>query len=353
LYTSPHLKDFRERIKINGGMISEKDVTDFVLNHRNIIEKVKPSFFEMTVAMAFNYFAECEVDVAVIEVGLGGRLDSTNIINPVLSLITNIGHDHMDLLGDSIEKIAVEKAGIIKSNTPVVISETQSETENIFSLKAKETNSLICFADQEYECELGDYDKKENIRTYRMNRISANHLSTGTTPLTGDYQIKNLQAVFAAFDMLKGVVDVGEDLIVQGLRNVVANTSLSGRWQVLSSSPLTICDTGHNKEGLEYVLGQLRRIPKTSLHMVIGFVSDKDLASVLPLFPSDAIYYFTKADVQRALNEEILKSEAAAFGLKGESFPDVKSALEAARKNSRQTDLIFIGGSTFVVGEVV
>jgi dihydrofolate synthase/folylpolyglutamate synthase len=259
----------------------------------------------------------------------------------------------MDLLGDSIEKIAVEKAGIIKSITPVVISETQIETENIFSAKAKEMNSLICFADREYECEFGEYSGKEKIRSFRMNRISANHLSTGTIPLPGDYQIKNLQAVYAAVEMLKGVFDIGEDLIVRGIRNVVTNTSFSGRWQVLSSSPLTICDTGHNKEGLEYVLGQLRRIPATGLHIVLGFVSDKDLASVLPLFPSDAIYYFTKAGVQRALNEEILRSEAAVFGLKGESFPEVKSALEAARKNASQSDLIFVGGSTFVVAEVV
>jgi dihydrofolate synthase/folylpolyglutamate synthase len=186
-----------------------------------------------------------------------------------------------------------------------------------------------------------------------MNRISVNHPSTGTIPLAGDYQIKNLQAVYAAFDMLQGVFDVGADIVVLGIKNTVANTSLSGRWQVLSRSPLTICDTGHNKEGLEYVLGQLRRISKTGLHMIIGFVSDKDLATVLPLFPSDAIYYFTKAGVQRALDEEILKSEAAAFGLKGESFPEVKSALEAARKNAGLTDLIFIGGSTFVVAEVV
>jgi len=353
LYTSPHLKDFRERIKIDGEMISEEDVVDFVMNHRQIIEKVKPSFFEMTVAMAFNYFAIREVDVAVIEVGLGGRLDSTNIINPVLSLITNIGHDHMDLLGDSIEKIAVEKAGIIKANTPVVISETQIETETIFSAKAKEMNSLICFADQEYECELGEYDINGNIRSYTMNRIPANQLSAGTIPLAGDYQIKNLQAVFAAFDMLKGIFDVGTGIVVKGIRNTGVNTLLSGRWQVLSRAPLTICDTGHNKEGLEYVMGQLRRIANTGLHMVIGFVSDKDLASVLPLFPSDAIYYFTKAGVQRALDEEILKSEAAEFGLKGESYPEVKSALEAARKNAGQTDLIFIGGSTFVVAEVV
>lgn len=353
LYTSPHLKDFRERIKVDGEMIAEKDVVDFVSKHREIIEKVKPSFFEMTVAMALNYFAERKVDIAVIEVGLGGRLDSTNIINPVLCVITNIGHDHMDLLGDSIEKVAVEKAGIIKGNTPVVISETQAETEKIFIAKANDMNSLICFADQEYECELGNYDNANSIRSYKMHSLSENNLSEGIVPLAGDYQVKNLQAVYAAIYQLKSVIGVSEENIVQGIRNVVVNTGLSGRWQVLSTSPLTICDTGHNKEGLEYVLGQLQRIPKTGLHIVIGFVNDKDLATVLPLFPIDAIYYFTKAAVQRALNEEILKSEATRFGLKGNSFPDVKSALESARNNAKQTDLIFIGGSTFVVAEVV
>lgn len=353
LYTSPHLRDFRERIRVNGEMIPEKDVVSFVENHNEIIRSVKPSFFEMTVAMAFDHFSRSKVDIAVIEVGLGGRLDSTNIINPILSVITNIGHDHMDLLGDTLEKVAVEKAGIIKSNTPVVISETQAETQNVFTTRASEMNSLICFADQEFECELSKNNSLQQERSYVVTFLSDNHKVHGATPLGGDYQVKNIQAVFAAFDSLKGIIDVSEKDIVEGISGVVKNTGLSGRWQILSSSPLTICDTGHNREGLEYVLSQLIQIPSSGLHIVIGFVNDKDLASVLPLFPVKARYYFTKAKVPRALNEDILKAEALKYGLKGESFPDVKSALGNARKNSLETDVIFIGGSTFVVAEVV
>jgi dihydrofolate synthase / folylpolyglutamate synthase len=353
LYTSPHLRDFRERIRVNGEMIPERDVVAFVENHNEIIRSVKPSFFEMTVAMAFNHFAEAGVEVAVIEVGLGGRLDSTNIINPVLSVITNIGHDHMDLLGDTLEKVAVEKAGIIKANTPVVISETQAETENIFIDRAHELKSLITFADQEYECELYKNNLFDKERSFVMTHLADHHVIHGTTPLAGDYQVKNLQAVFAAFDSLKGIIDISEENILEGISGVVKNTGLSGRWQILCNSPLTICDTGHNKEGLEYVLGQLIQIPKSGLHMVIGFVNDKDLASVLPLFPPSAKYYFTKAEVPRALNEEILKSEALKYGLTGNSFPDVKSALQNAYINANESDVIFVGGSTFVVAEVV
>jgi len=353
LYTSPHLKDFRERIKVNGEMIPENDVVKFVTKHRNIIEIIKPSFFEMTVAMAFKYFAECHVDVAVIEVGLGGRLDSTNIINPVLSIITNIGHDHMDLLGDSIEKIAVEKSGIIKRKIPVLISETQPETGKIFLNKANESESPICFADKFFTCNLIKTDTMSGERKYLMTELSANLTYEGTISLGGDYQSKNLQAVFAAFDNLKEVFNISEKDITDGIRNVVRNTGLYGRWQILSTVPLTICDTGHNLEGLEYVVDQINRIPKSALHIVLGFVKDKDLGSVLPLFPVDALYYFTKASVPRALNEVDLKSEAEKYGLNGMSFPDVKTALSSARKNAKNSDMIFIGGSTFVVAEVV
>jgi dihydrofolate synthase / folylpolyglutamate synthase len=353
LYTSPHLKDFRERIRVNGEMIAEKEVVAFVADHKGILEQIKPSFFEMTVALAFNYFAGQKVDVAVIEVGLGGRLDSTNIINPVLSLITNIGHDHMDLLGDSLGKIAVEKSGVIKYNTPVVISETQPETQIVFEERARETNSLIYFADQEYICELQGDGIMDYERTYEINDLSANYRMKGMIPLKGDYQAKNLQGVYAAVNLLKDVFDISENNILEGIARVIINTGLSGRWQILGRSPLTVCDTGHNKEGLEYVLRQLKGIPKTALHMIIGFVNDKELSSILPLFPSDAFYYFTKAAVPRALNELILKAEASKYGLTGDSFTDVKSALDSARKNAKQTDLIFIGGSTFVVAEVV
>jgi len=353
LYTSPHLKDFRERIKLNGEMIGENDVVEFVKNHKEIIELLEPSFFELSVAMALDYFEKSKVDVAVIEVGLGGRLDSTNIINPVLSVITNIGHDHLDLLGDTFGKIASEKAGIVKKDIPVVISETHQETKEIFISKAEELNSLIYFADQRFFCNLEESDSREGERKYRITDLITKRNTEGETVLGGDYQSKNIQAVYCAFDILKSWFNFSEQNLIAGIRNVIINTGLQGRWQILSTDPLTICDTGHNKEGLEYVMNQLKRIPKSGLHIILGFVNDKDLNTVLPLFPTDAIYYFTKASVPRALNEEILKKEAEKFNLKGHSFPDVKSALMDARKNAVKSDMIFIGGSTFVVAEVV
>jgi dihydrofolate synthase / folylpolyglutamate synthase len=353
LYTSPHLKDFRERIKVNGEKIPESAVVTFVSEHSKIIETVNPSFFEMTVAMAFRYFSECNVDVAVIEVGLGGRLDSTNIISPVLSVITNIGHDHMELLGDTLEKIALEKAGIIKRQTPVLISETQKETENVFIDRARECDSPILFADKTFSCILGDTDSIGYKRHYSMTELLTNHQSEGSLFLGGDYQSKNLQAVFTAFKILKDVFNVSAENISSGISKVILNTGLFGRWQILSKEPLTICDTGHNREGLEYVLEQIKRLPKSALHIILGFVNDKDLASVLPLFPKDAVYYFTKASVPRALNEMILKADAEKYGLSGQSFSDVLSALDCARNNAGQSDVIFIGGSTFVVAEVL
>jgi dihydrofolate synthase/folylpolyglutamate synthase len=353
LYTSPHLKDFRERIKVNSEMISEIDVTAFVSGHNNLIMSLKPSFFEMTVAMAFDHFAKSKVDVAVIEVGLGGRLDSTNIIKPVMSVITNIGHDHMDLLGNTLEKIAIEKAGIIKERIPVVISETDPATNEVFISKAIESGSSISFADTRFSCKLGESINHQGERRYNLIDLVTKKILEGTSILGGDYQERNIQAVFSVFDTLKESFKHSEKNLVDGIRNVVKNTGLKGRWQILGYEPLTICDTGHNKEGLEYVLDQIRRIPKSGLHMIIGFVNDKDLSSVLPLFPTHAIYYFTKASIPRALNEEKLMSEAAKYGLKGKSCPDVKTALRSARKNASKSDMIFIGGSTFIVAEVI
>ena len=344
LYTSPHLKDFRERIKIGGIMIPESKVVSFVEENKEILESVKPSFFEMTVAMAFNFFAERKVDVAVIEVGLGGRLDSTNIINPVLSVITNIGHDHMDLLGDTLEKVAAEKAGIIKENIPVVISETQIETKSIFMERAAVHDSEIIFADSAWKCELYSDLIQVGRRKYSITRLSDNRQYTGESELGGNYQKKNIQAVFAAFSILDRTFKVSVENIISGIRKVVTNTGLGGRWQVLGESPLIICDTGHNKEGLEYVLDQVSGLAFSSLHIILGFVNDKDLASVLPLFPVSARYYFTKASVPRALNEEILRQEAAKFRLQGDSFPTVQDALAKAKSNAEKLDLIFIGG---------
>lgn len=353
LYTSPHLIDFRERIKVNGAMIPKRDVINFVRKHSGFIEKTRPSFFEMTVAMAFDFFSRENVDVAVIEVGLGGRLDSTNIIMPVLSVITNIGHDHMDLLGNTLEKVAGEKAGIIKSRIPAVIGETQVETKNVFIRKAGETDSRVFFADQNYKCTLDETDYSSDTRNYELAESSGGRLIRGSVGLEGDYQGKNIQTVFQSFQILKDIFTLSEDNLVDGIRKVTQNTGLMGRWQVIGRDPLTICDTGHNLEGISYVLEQIRKIKKRETHFVIGFVSDKDLGPVLPLFPSSAKYYFTRASVPRALDEKELKEKALQFGLKGESFGDVASAISSARQNSSGSDLIFIGGSTFIVADAL
>jgi dihydrofolate synthase/folylpolyglutamate synthase len=260
LYTSPHLKDFRERIKVNGRMIPEDAVTSFVNSHTSIIESVRPSFFEMSVAMAFDYFRKCEVDVAVIEVGLGGRLDSTNIITPIMSVITNIGHDHMDLLGDTLEKISAEKAGIIKNYVPVVIGESQHETSDVFIKKASDCCSEMEFADQNFSCLLEQSDNNSGERKYIITDKEENIIYHGFIPMGGDYQSKNLITVFQVFKTLRGTLSLTNENIINGIRNVLLNTGLSGRWQILGNNPLIVCDTGHNKEGLEYVLNQINNI---------------------------------------------------------------------------------------------
>ncbi len=353
LYTSPHLKDFRERIKVNGDMISEEEVITFVTKHKAFIESLKPSFFEMTVAMAFDFFAKCGVEVAVIEVGLGGRLDSTNIIDPVLSVITNIGHDHLDLLGHTLEKVAFEKAGIIKVHRPVIISETQPESENIFISKAEETGSEIYFADKRFICKLDESSGFSEERKYKITDLITHQEFEGKTVLTGDYQEVNLKAVYAVFAQLKGIFRFSDDNIKDGISNVVINTGLRGRWQIINRSPITICDAGHNREGLKYVMDQINKINKSNLHIIIGFVNDKDLNLVLPLFPADAVYYFTRASVPRALDEKILQDESSKYGLYGKCYPDVKTALVNAQENAGENDMIFIGGSTFIVADVL
>jgi dihydrofolate synthase/folylpolyglutamate synthase len=353
LYTSPHLRDFRERIRVNGEMISEEDVISFVEKNKLIIEKIKPSFFEMTVAMAFDHFASQEIEIAVVEVGLGGRLDSTNIINPVLSIITNIGHDHLDLLGPAMGDVSREKAGIIKQSVPVVIGETQSFSSKVFCEKAAELNSDIFFADKKYKCFSGELDLLTGIRKMEIVNQSFNSSFNIETPLGGTYQEKNIPAVIQAIDILRTRFNIEDLHVKRGIRNVTSNTGLKGRWQILGVNPLIICDTGHNKEGLEYVMDQVHKIPKSRLHIVVGFVNDKDISSVLPLFPVDAIYYFTKASIPRALDEKVLMAEAQKYNLKGNSFPHVIEALEAARKVAGKKDMIFIGGSNFIVAEVV
>ena len=353
LYTSPHLKDFRERIKVNGEMISQDNVVSFVEKNREILISVEASFFEMTVAMAFDHFAREGVEIAVIEVGLGGRLDSTNIISPVLSVITNIGHDHMDLLGNTLEKVAGEKAGIIKKNIPVVIGDKLELTKNVFSEKAAETSSELIFAEEFYECNLENLDIDTSKRVFCLTRKQMPFKICGETPLGGDYQKNNLPVVACVTDILRRYFSISPDNFTDGIRKTIINTGLLGRWQILGKDPLIICDTGHNREGLEYVLAQIKSIRKTKVHMVIGFVNDKDLSGVLPLFPQDATYYFTKASVPRALDENILKTDSTRFGLTGNSFKNVADAVQAARKVADKNDMIFIGGSTFVVADAL
>ena len=353
LYTSPHLKDFRERMKVNGEMIGEEEVVRFVEEHGEIIREIRPSFFELTVAMAFDWFARMEVDIAVIEVGMGGRLDSTNIITPLLSVITNIGHDHMEFLGNTLEAVAGEKAGIIKQGVPVVIGETQPETREVFMRRADEMNSRLTYADQHYRCRLGRFTPDRSMRHFTVGMPGEGRKIRGETPLGGLAQQKNIQTVAAVMEVLAPIVGLDHGHFARGIAAVVANTGLMGRWQVLSRSPLTVCDTGHNREGLEYVMRQIRATPKEELHMVIGFVNDKDLDSVLPLFPRRARYYFTRASVPRALDENLLRSAAARFGLQGGAFGTVADAVMAARSAAGPRDMIFIGGSTFVVADAV
>lgn len=328
LYTSPHLKDFRERIRINGEMISEDFVVDFISENKSFFEANQLSFFEMTVGLAFDYFAKEQVDVAVIEVGMGGRLDSTNVITPLVSVITNIGFDHTQFLGDTLPKIATEKAGIIKSNIPVVIGEYSEETKPVFLDKAKFENAPLYFAQDNpevaYEC-----------------------------ALLGDYQVHNKKTVIQVIDLLKSEFNIDENHIKLGLKNVIRNTGLLGRWQILNKAPFTVCDSAHNSHGLRIVLNQIQKHSFETLHVILGVVNDKDLDSILPLFPKNAKYYFCKPNVPRGLDAEILKQKASDFGLLGKVFNSVSEAYEEAVNSAKDSDFIYIGGSTFVVAEIV
>ena len=329
LYTSPHLKDFRERIKLNGKMIPEQKVVDFVENHRSFFEENQLSFFEMTVGLAFDYFKNEKVDIAIIEVGLGGRLDSTNVINPEVSVITNIGLDHTQFLGTTLAEIASEKAGIIKSKIPVVIGETKPETKSVFLHKARKEKSPILFVEAEAVPEF-------------------------KTDLLGSYQIKNCKTAHATLGVLeqKGW-DISNKNIENGFLNVAKNTGLQGRWQVLNTSPKVICDTAHNIEGLSLVLNQLKKENFDQLHIVLGVVADKNLDAILPLFPRNATYYFCKPAVVRGLAVAKLQQKARGYELIGKSYVTVREAYKSAMTAAKTKDLIFIGGSTFVVAEVL
>ena len=330
LYTSPHLKDFRERIKINGIDISEQFVCDFINQHRSFFEQHQLSFFEMTVGLAFDYFVKQGVDIAIIEVGMGGRLDSTNIITPLVSVITNIGFDHIQFLGNTLELIATEKAGIIKENVPVVIGEYIAETKAVFIQKAKNQNAKIYFASE------------------LINEIFP-------STLLGDYQVHNKKTVIQTIKILQEVSDfkVTEENCRNGFLNVIKNTHLQGRWQVLQQNPKVICDTAHNKDGLQIVMNQLQKESFSKLHIVLGVVNDKDLTEILPLFPENAIYYFAKPNIPRGLSADVLKERAVSFGLIGCVYDSVRSAYEQALQQADSTDLIYVGGSTFVVAEIL
>ncbi|MDP2422766.1 MAG: folylpolyglutamate synthase/dihydrofolate synthase family protein [Bacteroidales bacterium] len=355
LFTSPHLTDFRERIRINGKMIPKPVVVRFVNLWKTEFRAIQPSFFEWTVGLAFDYFGHERVDIAVLETGMGGRLDSTNIVTPALSVITNIGMDHMAFLGNTLEKIAREKAGIIKTRTPVVIGERLPETAPVFISKANEMSAPIYFADEFFSAEiLGVFNPEKSGSSYNIyhkNRILHKNLSM---PLAGNYQQQNLVTVFTALEVLKKKgFNISDQHITKGISGVVRRTGLRGRWQVLGKNPLIICDVGHNKDGLVQVIAQIKKLTFRQLHIVFGMVDDKDIDSMLELLPDDAIYYFCKPDIPRGLDERILVAEAAKVGLIGQSHRSVKEAYGVAIKSAHPDDLIFVGGSTFVVAEVL
>lgn len=350
LYTSPHLADFRERIRIDGKMVSKEDVLDFINRFRKMNYDGHPSFFELTMMLAFDIFAKNNVDIAVIEVGMGGRLDSTNIISPVLSVITNISFDHTQFLGDTLEKIAVEKAGIIKKGIPVVIGEAEGEIRRIFEEKAAEVGAPIIFASDRpalHEC--------EDLNSVGW-KCEASGLGSFTVPLGGNYQPKNINTALVALDELRKTgIEISVEAEKEGMQNVIKNTGFAGRWQKICDNPLTICDTGHNLAGITSNMAQLRDLMETGrfkkLRMVIGFVNDKDVAHIVNLFPKEAEYYFTQASVPRAMPVDTLRDHFAKVGITGKSFPNVKSAVSAAKTDASPSDIIFIGGSTFIVAD--
>lgn len=353
LHTSPHLKDFRERIKINNEMCSQEYVVEFVERNKAIIEKIEPSFFELAVAMAFEYFAINKVDIAVVEVGMGGRLDSTNIINPLVGLITNISKDHTQFLGTTIESIATEKAGIIKKNCPIVISQTQTQAKETFIAKADAENSPIVFADQYLSADKTNQDTGSlTADIIQSNQIRFKDLQI---PLAGDYQQKNILGAIAVIDALNKHHDFGisDATIREGIENLNNNFPLLGRWQRLCENPLTICDTGHNEDGLKFVLSQLAKQKYKTLRFVLGMVNDKDVDTVLSMLNKNAIYYLCKADIPRGLEVQILAEKASKAGLMYKVCGSVSQALSQAQAEAEKGDLIFVGGSTFTVAEVV
>ncbi|NCU02442.1 MAG: bifunctional folylpolyglutamate synthase/dihydrofolate synthase [Chitinophagaceae bacterium] len=351
LYTSPHLHDFRERIKINGEMITEEFVIGFTERSMPLINDIEPSFFEITVAMAFEYFAEEQVDIAVIETGLGGRLDSTNIITPELSVITNIGWDHMNLLGDTLEKIAAEKAGIIKQSIPVVVGETVAETKPVFENKAKEKRSSLHFAYEEFTVE--HKEQVNQLLAVTLKETISNKLLHYKLDLPGIYQTKNIVTVLSAVRQLQQLGWLIEEKHLQtALANSKQINGLHGRWEIIHSNPTVVLDVGHNEDGIKQIVAQLGESNYNRLHIIMGMVKDKEIDNVLALLPATATYYFTKAHIQRALPEVDLQNKAAVYGLKGNSYNHVNLAIAEAKAQASKDDLILVCGSVFLVGEV-
>ncbi len=352
LYTSPHIQDFRERIRINGKMIAPSFVQAFVNQMKTSCEQIQPSFFELTVAMAFSYFAQEEVDIAIIETGMGGRLDSTNIIQPELSVITNIGFDHMQFLGNSLDAIASEKAGIIKENTPVVIGQSNDITKAVFVNKAKTTSSTCVFA--EALIDIAETQRTISKTTYELKNKQSGESTSITTDLNGAYQINNIRTVIAALDILKkNGWNISPKHIQEGLHDVKTITGLLGRWDVISESPVTIADVGHNEDGIKEIISQLsQQYPNRNYHFIVGFVADKDISKILALFPKEASYYFTQANIPRALDKQQLELQANAFGLIGCIYEDVNEALADAKRFAKQEDIIIICGSFFLLAEL-
>lgn len=348
LYTSPHLVDFRERIRINGQMIPEKQVIDFVETYSDQFLEIKPSFFEITFAMAIHHFSQQKVDVVIMETGMGGRLDSTNVVKSILSIITNIGFDHTAFLGNTLAEIAHEKAGIIKSKIPVIIGEKQDEIIEVFSSKAKELNAPISWAIDRVELR-----KNSDGEFNYIVEVDRKEWMKLAFPLFGDYQMMNLRTAVAAILNLQTEWKLSIINIKNGLENTLINTGFAGRWQVLQENPKIILDTGHNVEGMQYTMRQLKSLDYNKLHFVLGMVNDKDIAKVLQLLPQDASYYFCEADIPRALKVGILMEEAQKTELLGEGFSSVKAAYQSALKTADQEDIIFVGGSTFIVAEVL
>ncbi len=352
LYTSPHLLDFRERIKINGEMIDQKTVTAFIKKNQKVIDKLQPSFFEVTVAMAFDYFAQNEIDIAIIETGLGGRLDSTNVIKPVLSVITNISYDHQNLLGETLAEIATEKAGIIKQRVPVVIGKQDPETDPVFSKKAKETNSTLFHADANITYKNPHLDNGM-LKAEYMNKRSGSVYHV-LSPLSGQYQLENITTVLQSIEILNDKeFKISKENIKNGLKNVKENTGLRGRWEIIGTSPLIICDVAHNEAGLEAVFEQANELTRGKMRVVYGMVKDKDIDKAIDMLPKKAHYYFSAPALPRALAVKDLNKVATKAGLNGKPFNSVKEAYQKAVEEAAPNDIVLVLGSVFVVAEVL